>query len=119
MDRKEFFGKAFTLAVGKGLEVLLDNPVIKSLEDLAQDPKLRQRPPGAAPESDFLEKCTGCDACMIACPVNIIMIEDLNTRLPVIFPEEGPCIKCDGFPCIQACPTGALHITNGNSLRTI
>lgn len=74
-------------------------------------PKTTERPPGAHPdERKFLEMCTGCDQCMAACPVNIVMIEDLERRDPVIFPDEGPCIRCEGFPCIKACPTGALSL---------
>lgn len=109
MERKEFFAKAFTLAIGKGLDLLSDNKVVKGLEELAGDGRPRQRPPGAlADDRAFQSTCTGCDQCMIACPVNVIMVDDLEKRHPVIFPEENPCIHCDGYPCIAACESGAL-----------
>jgi ferredoxin len=96
------------LAVGTGIQVLEATPIGKSLERLGEEPQVKVRPPGAIEESLFLKRCTGCDACMKACPVNVIMIEDLETRDPIIYPEKDPCIRCPGFPCIAACPTGAL-----------
>ncbi len=97
MKRKEFFSRLL-------LEVL-DNPLSFALEELAET---KERPPGALDETQFKKTCTGCDQCMIACPVNVIMIEDQETRLPVIYPEKDPCIHCEDTPCIDACPTGAL-----------
>lgn len=124
MDRKDFFSQALRLLVGKGLELCEGNPVIAALEKLAEDPvpskKRKQRLPGASPtENEFQQKCTGCDACMIACPVNVVMIEDLDKRLPLIYPDEAPCVHCSGYPCIQACPTGALSEQNGTNLRFV
>lgn len=105
MDRKEFFKEAFRRTVSKGIEVLEKS---KALNQFSEAP-LKERPPGAHPsDQTFLSLCTGCDACMTACPVNVILIEDLEKRDPVIFPEKGPCIHCPGTPCITACPTGAL-----------
>ena len=109
MDRKEFFQSAFRMVVGKGLELVEDSTVVKALEKMADDDKQRERPPGAVPEPLFTERCTGCDQCMIACPVNVIMVENLETRLPLIYPNKSPCIHCSGYPCIAACPSGALE----------
>lgn len=123
MDRKTFFKKAFTLAVGKGLTLLENTPVMKAIEKLEKEAedstsnrRIKQRPPGTLPEREFLQTCTGCDACMIACPVNVIMIEDMESRLPLIYPLEAPCISCEGYPCIKSCPTGAL---SGNSDKVL
>ena len=99
MDRKDFISKAFQYAVGKGLD-LIDAPETLGIS--------RQRPPGALQEGDFQEACTGCDSCMVACPVNVVMVEDLEKRYPVIFPETDPCIQCEDRPCITSCPTTAL-----------
>jgi ferredoxin len=101
MNRKEFFSRLM-------IEVL-DNPVANTLENLAE---AKERPPGAVDEAEFKKICTGCDKCMIACPVNVIMIEDRESRLPIIYPEKDPCIHCDDTPCIAACPTGALILPN-------
>ena len=111
MDRKEFFSEAFRKILGRGFELLGDVPVVKALEKMGEDTPRKQRPPGARSlDKEFRQLCTGCDACMIACPVNVIMIEDLERRLPVIYPDKDPCIRCDGYPCIQSCPTGALSL---------
>lgn len=124
MDRKEFFYQAFHSLLAKGVEVFEKTGAAKKLEALTEEKtssmSLKLRPPGAAAnEAEFLAKCTGCDACMKACPVNIIMIEDLERRDPVIFPESGPCIHCPGYPCISSCPAGALDRQNGFKLRMI
>ncbi len=93
MKRDEFFRVLF-------------RPVTHALEAFA----VKERPPGALPEEEFLKQCTGCDECMKACPVNVIMIEDQELRHPVIYPEKDPCIHCEDTPCIQSCPTGALTL---------
>lgn len=119
MDRFEFLKKASQLCLGKCFEVL-DNPIVQSLENLAGPAEHRQRPPGACPDDhSFLDLCTGCDACMQACPVNVITIESMEKRDPYILPEESPCIHCEDYPCIQSCPTGALSHKYGYNLRNI
>lgn len=81
------------------------------LKTLLLIPKKWERPPGAnVDDKQFLKLCTGCDACMVACPHNVVMIEDLERRDPVIYPDEGPCLHCADYPCITACPTGALSL---------
>jgi ferredoxin len=103
LNRRAFFKELFLA----GFDLIKDHPILESLEKLAEK---RERPPGALAEGQFQQVCTGCDACMIACPINIIMIDDLEKRHPVIYPEKDPCIHCEGYPCIAACPTGALAI---------
>jgi ferredoxin-type protein NapG len=105
MDRKSFFKQLMV----KGLELIGDNPLVHALENCAI---VKTHPPGALIGVEFQTACTGCDACMVACPVNVIMVEDLKRRLPVIYPETAPCLHCTGYPCIQACPTGALSMAN-------
>ncbi|MGA8163887.1 MAG: 4Fe-4S dicluster domain-containing protein [Waddliaceae bacterium] len=110
MDRRGFFRQALHFVSG-----FRDKEDGKSQQSTVK----KQRPPGAAPtEEEFLQRCTGCDACMAACPVHVIMIEDRKKRDPIIYPQKDPCIHCPGYPCIQACPTGALHKNNSLKLRT-
>lgn len=122
MNRKDFFEQALKSLLKKGLDLLETHPLINALENLASTPEQpvkKQRPPGASQEKHFQTLCTGCDACMIACPVNVIMIEDLSRRLPLLYPEKNPCINCPDYPCIRACPTGALNASHGTLLRLL
>lgn len=74
----------------------------------------RRRPPGAAPEALFLQRCNNCHDCVTACPHNAIYTladhVELGAGTPVMLPHERPCLMCDGFPCAQACTTGALTV---------
>lgn len=109
MDRREFFGELWKRSVTKGIEALEKTGALQKLETLT-DPIKKERPPGAVPEKEFQQLCTGCDACMVTCPVNVIMIDDIEKRHPVIYPEKDPCIMCEDTPCVSSCPTGALKL---------
>lgn len=70
-----------------------------------------------------LDKCTGCQACTLACAME-------NKRLPteswqdVLFYAEGeyphvklswlprPCMHCENPSCVYVCPTGATYKTD-------
>jgi ferredoxin len=120
MDRKTFFSKAFTLAVGKALTIAENPPLLEALERCAEEKvpkKASQRLPGSLDEKSFVEKCTGCDACMQVCPVNAVMIEDMDRRLPLIYPKERACVHCEDYPCIASCETGALSLDEDLSPR--
>ncbi len=105
MDRAAFLKKLPFWLAAQGIQVL--------------EAKKRQRPPGAMDEPSFTAECSGCDQCMAACPHNVIMIEDMEARLPVIFPEEAPCLSCEGYPCVASCPTDALSFQNSLELRDL
>jgi len=72
----------------------------------AADTRKVVRPPGAITESAFINACTGCGACVSACP------EEAITRgsdgLPRLDPERVPCALCVAVPCAAACPSQAL-----------
>ncbi len=71
------------------------------------------RPPGAKPERDFLATCQRCGSCSKACEYGAILpLGPSSGQLegtPVMEPEKNPCRYCQDFPCIKACPTGALN----------
>lgn len=70
------------------------------------------RPPGAADEEEFLALCTRCGKCNLACPYDSIKMgkEDFGLGLgtPYLDVRESPCMLCEDFPCVEACPTEAL-----------
>lgn len=72
----------------------------------------RLRPPGAAPEKEFLELCCGVGSCAEVCPADAIKLvprrDDPVRYAPTIEPSEAACVLCDELACIAACPSGAL-----------
>jgi ferredoxin-type protein NapG len=80
-------------------------------------PKLKMekpllRPPGAVDEEDYLKLCIKCGQCLQVCPYDSIFLEDIDGGASVgmayIDPLKRGCYLCEAFPCILACPTGAL-----------
>ncbi|TGK11544.1 4Fe-4S dicluster domain-containing protein [Leptospira fletcheri] len=71
-----------------------------------------QFPPGAdANGKRFLSKCTGCGDCMYACPYSVLFPvpnDELGKHLPHMDVNLNACMLCKDFPCIAACPEGAL-----------
>jgi MauM/NapG family ferredoxin protein len=71
------------------------------------------RPPGAAPEEDFLRLCLRCGACMQACPSNGLQPVYFSAGVaglfsPVLVPRRGPCeASCNA--CGRVCPSRALR----------
>ncbi len=70
------------------------------------------RPPGAVEEKNFLAMCIKCGQCLQVCPYDAIKLEDVDGKAGVgtayIAPLERGCYLCEAFPCVLACPTGAL-----------
>ncbi len=80
--------------------------------------KLLLRPPGAVEEDDFLKLCIKCGQCLQVCPYDSIFLEDIDGGASVgmayIDPLKRGCYLCEAFPCILACPTGALDHEHDN-----
>jgi len=49
-----------------------------------------------------LEKCTGCGACVDACPADAIKIENEKA----VISDE--CVDCGA--CVDQCPAGAITV---------
>ena len=62
------------------------------------------RPPWALPESDFASRCTRCDACVRACPEQVLVRG--GDGLPRFVATSGECTFCGD--CVQACESAAL-----------
>ena len=72
------------------------------------------RPPGAAGEALFLERCTKCGDCAKVCPYGSITFHSLDGT-PIIFADQMPCFLCEDTPCIAACATEALLPVEGRA----
>lgn len=71
------------------------------------------RPPGALAEREFLTACTRCDACIKACPEDVLFRapERLGEKVagtPTFNPPVKACFLCTPLHCIEACADGAL-----------
>ena len=62
------------------------------------------RPPWALPEVDFASRCTRCDACVRACPEQVLVRG--GDGLPRFVATSGECTFCGD--CVQACESAAL-----------
>ncbi len=71
------------------------------------------RPPAAVSEDEFLKLCIKCGQCLQVCPYDSIKLEDIDggasLGMAYIEPLERGCYLCSAFPCVLACPTGALE----------
>lgn len=106
--RRAFFREAFTKIVQPVAE-FLDTQIGEHLPA----EKTLLRPPGALPETLFLETCLRCGNCVDSCPADAIqpLQSDQSTlvRTPHIDPNFQPCVVCDTLECMQVCPSGALQ----------
>ncbi len=77
------------------------------------------RPPGAQSEQDFLSRCIKCGKCIEACPYLALSParDDAGFAVgtPVIDARAQACRLCEDFPCVSACPTGALRDISARS----
>ncbi len=64
-----------------------------------------QRPPGALAEAAFEQRCTRCDACVKACPPQVIRRGDGG--FPEMHFAQAGCDACGA--CVRACEPGALQ----------
>ncbi|MCG5478943.1 ferredoxin-type protein NapF [Sinorhizobium alkalisoli] len=62
-------------------------------------------PPGATIET--LAACTGCGACVDACPTNIVRLDGGGPSLDF---AHGECLFCGD--CLRACPEPVFQATN-------
>ncbi len=107
-DRRTFFREAFAKLVQPvaeyvGTQIGAHLPAERAI----------LRPPGALPETAFLETCLRCGNCVESCPADAI--QSLQTdqpdlaETPYIDSDSQPCVVCDTLECMQVCPSGALQ----------
>ena len=60
-----------------------------------------------------MARCVKCGKCLEACPYRAVHVAPGNAGAaagtPVIDAREQACRLCEDFPCVAACPTGALR----------
>jgi ferredoxin-type protein NapG len=106
LDRRQFFRRGF-------------NNIANVMLTAAEEQALRKarnwlRPPFAVDELDFLSKCTRCDACIEACPHQVIFSltqvqGGTAAGTPALDLVNKGCHLCSDWPCLNACETGALE----------
>ena len=81
------------------------------------------RPPGASNEQEFLETCQRCGACLKVCQFHalrpVIQGNEFDRGTPALRVGESYCRFCQDFPCVKACPSGALSLARTTALQKI
>jgi ferredoxin-type protein NapG len=104
-NRREFLKKA----VSKTAEL--------AVKEAQEQANLRAakwiRPPYALDELEFSLTCTRCDACIAACPENVIFQLPAHTGVmaaatPAMDLAHKACLLCEDWPCVTACEVNAL-----------
>ncbi len=116
LSRKAFFKEGF-MHMAKSVYSAVEKKVEKSVK------RIVIRPPFAVSEVAFIALCTGgCDKCVKACPHDAIALWEkpgsvTGIKTPRIAPDKAPCYICEDFPCVEACPTGALQREEDDPLK--
>ncbi len=78
------------------------------------------RPPFAVAELDLLIKCTRCNACIEACPHDVLF--PLSTKFgvqvaatPAMDLVNKGCHMCADWPCVNACEPDALKLPDASN----
>ncbi len=107
MDRREFFRRGLGRVAEEAVQHV-DKKVVKRASRWI-------RPPFAISELEFLLACTRCDACIKACPHDIVFplvasngADVMNT--PALDLLNKGCRLCEDWPCVTACEAQALKL---------
>ena len=74
-----------------------------------------------------MRRCVGCNACVLACKAENNLPENgfrdwIVTETQGVFPHlrqeirSERCNHCDHPPCVDCCPTGASHVSDGGTV---
>ena len=109
MDRREFFRR--------GMGRVAKEVVQHADAQISERASRWIRPPFAISEIEFLLACTRCNACIDACPHDVIFplaasngADVMNT--PALDLLNAACHLCADWPCVTTCETAALQIPN-------
>jgi carbon-monoxide dehydrogenase iron sulfur subunit len=104
-------------------------------KEIVQKALERQRTQAQYTVAVEIDKCIGCQMCMIDCAAHHAATEDL----PVVYPQswkllsqsrlfvdlEGPqpvpllCKQCETAPCATVCPTGSIEIDETHGFKIV
>lgn len=119
MDRRAFFRSALdksSKTVGKA--------VVKAVDAKVNQQALRWiRPPFAINELEFLLSCTRCDACIEACPHDVIFALSAKVGAkaigtPALDLLNKGCHLCEDWPCVSVCEPQSLKLPADNNENT-
>lgn len=106
--------REFLTTVGQGVALAATGGLTWSylLRQQANGAPFAIRPPGGDVVDDFNAKCIKCGQCVEACPFDTLRLASAGETVPIgtpyFIPREIPCYMCVDYPCVPACPTGAL-----------
>lgn len=113
LDRSGFF-RSLLRSVGRFINDLFGEQLEETAARLEEHFPALIRPPGAVHEESFLHLCRRCGACVRACPHFSVRVyfrsPSFFERTPYLDPRDSYCRFCENFPCIRACPSGALRL---------
>jgi MauM/NapG family ferredoxin protein len=113
ISRRIFLGSALGgLAVSLGLRAHILHPSESNLPLPLRHQRLI-RPPGALPESEFLQRCTRCGECLRACPTNTLQPDWYRAGpeglwAPHLNLRHAACDQNCNI-CGQVCPTRSIR----------
>jgi ferredoxin-type protein NapG len=108
LSRRNFFKHGFTKVVDASVGILEQRAGQKARHWI--------RPPFAKPELDFLLACTRCNACVDACPHQVIFTLPVRrgaevAATPALDILNKGCQLCSDWPCVNACGEDALSFS--------
>lgn len=120
LDSKAMARRAFFT---RGAEKVAQNTAQLLAKKVEENAAHWIRPPFAIDEINFLLSCTRCDACIEACPHDVIF--PLPARLgaqvvatPVMDLLNRSCHLCEDWPCVNVCEPQALTLPEKKSEKT-
>ncbi|MDR9828539.1 4Fe-4S dicluster domain-containing protein [Vibrio sp. FNV 38] len=114
VSRRGLF-RALTTGARRSLDQAPDVTYIPGIGEIDSIKRSVPRPPKAIDEHLFQQICNGCGDCEIACPEQVISIEQDYACLNI---DYGYCSQCG--ECGKVCLSGALHGNNSDiGLRPI